>query len=148
MLLAFNDLGKFSNANFQPFYFPARIDFVEHLPVLGFTENTKLYTADKNSGIHNLVLDLVGLEKFNATKDSTGYKRQGVCAVDNNTREHSSAVELTYHRQEIVFLRLIVSILNYFPNLFIVHFLFLKFSLLLLVKFHYCTLDALSVDHL
>jgi hypothetical protein len=63
------------DAKLQSFYFPAGIDFVEHLPVLGFTENTKLYTADKDGGIHNLVLGLVGLEEFNAAKDGPNYKR-------------------------------------------------------------------------
>jgi len=99
LLFVFHGLVQFSDAKLQPFYFSADIDFVEHLPVLGFTENTNLYTADKDGGIHNLELGLAGLEKFDATKDSPSYKRQGVCAVDNHAGEHFSAVELPYHRQ-------------------------------------------------
>jgi len=97
LLFVFHGLVQFSDAKLQPFYFSADIDFVEHLPVFGFTENTNLYTADKDGGIHNLELGLAGLEKFDATKDSPSYKRQGVYAVDNQAGDHFSAVELPYH---------------------------------------------------
>jgi len=75
LLLLFHSLVQFSDSKLQPLYFPAGIDFVEHLPVLGFTENTKLYAADKDGGIHDLVLGLVCPEEFNAAKDSPDYKR-------------------------------------------------------------------------
>jgi hypothetical protein len=72
---------------------------VEHLPVLGFTENTKLYATDKDGSIHNLELSLVGLEEYDATKDSPRHKRQGVQEVDNEAGEHFPTVELSNHRQ-------------------------------------------------
>jgi len=99
LLFVFDCLVQFRDANLQPFYFPADTVFVEHLPVDIFPENNKLYTADKNSGIHNLVLDLLGLEEFDATKNGQSYKNRGVCGVNNKTGEHFSAVELPYHRQ-------------------------------------------------
>ena len=74
MLLAFNCLGKLCDANLQPFYLPADIHFIEHLPVLGFTENTKLYTANKDSSIHDLVLYQVSPEEFNAEKTAPAIK--------------------------------------------------------------------------
>jgi hypothetical protein len=70
-----------------------------NLPVDIFPENNKLYTAYKNSSIHNLKLDLVGIKEFEATKDGQSYKNRGVCGVGNEAGEHFSAVELTYHRQ-------------------------------------------------
>jgi hypothetical protein len=66
---------------------------VEHLPVLGFTENHTLYTTDKDSGIHNLKLCMVGLEEFDAAKDNPKRERQGVKGVDNEAGEHSFVVE-------------------------------------------------------
>jgi hypothetical protein len=98
LLFVFHGLVQFSDAKLQPFYFSTGIVFEEHLPVLSFTENTNLYTADKDGGIHNLELGLAGLEEFDATKDSPSYKRQGVCGVNNEAGEHFSAVELPYHR--------------------------------------------------
>jgi len=77
-LLIFHCFCQFSDSQFQPFYFSTDIDFVEHLPVLDFTENTKLYATDKDSSIHNLELSPVGLEEYDATKDSQGYERQRV----------------------------------------------------------------------
>jgi len=57
---------------------------VEHLPVLGFTENTKLYAADKDGGTHNLELGLGCPEEFDATKKGPSHKKgQRVCGVDN-----------------------------------------------------------------
>jgi hypothetical protein len=52
LLFVFNSLIQFCDANLQPFYFPAGIDFVEHLSVLNFAENNILFTADKDSDIH------------------------------------------------------------------------------------------------
>jgi hypothetical protein len=95
--LVFYGLVQFGDPKLQPLYFSAGIDLVEHLPVLGFTENTKLYTADKDSGIHNMELSLVCIEEFDTTVYSPGYKRQRVCAVDNEAIKHSFAVELPYH---------------------------------------------------
>ena len=77
----FDCLAQFSDAKLQPFYFSADIVFVEHLPVNNFPENNKLYTADKDSGIHHLELELLCLEEFDATKDGQNYKNQGVCAM-------------------------------------------------------------------
>jgi len=77
-LFIFDSLIQFGNTKLKPLYFPTDTDLVEHLPVLGFTKNTKLYTANKDSGIHDLQLSLVRLEKFDSAKDSSGYKRQGV----------------------------------------------------------------------
>jgi len=99
LLFVFDCLVQFCDANLQPFNFSADTVFVEHLPVDIFPESDKLYTADKNSGIHNLELDLLGLEEFDATKDGQSYKNQGVCAMGNQAGEHFSAVELPYHRQ-------------------------------------------------
>jgi len=99
LLFVFDCLVQFCDANLQPFNFPADTVFVEHLPVDIFPESDKLYTADKNSGIHNLELDLLGLEEFDATKYGKNYKNRGVCGVNNKTGEHFSAVELPYHRQ-------------------------------------------------
>jgi hypothetical protein len=65
---------------------------VEHLPVDIFPENNKLYAADKDCGIHYLILDILGLEEFDATKDGQNYKDRRVCCVDNKTGEHFSAV--------------------------------------------------------
>jgi hypothetical protein len=84
---------------FEPFYFPADTVFVEHLPVDIFPENNKLYTADKDSGIHDLEPDLLGIEELDAAKDGQSNKNRGVCGVGNEAGEHFSAVELTYHRQ-------------------------------------------------
>jgi hypothetical protein len=72
---------------------------VEHLPVLDFAGKNTLYTADKDSGIHYLELGLVGLEEFEATKNSPGRKGHHVCSEDKHTGEHSSTVELLNHRQ-------------------------------------------------
>ena len=98
-LFVFDRLGQINDAKLQPFYFSTGIVFEEHLPVLDFTENTNLYAADKNSGIHNLELGLAAPEEFEATKDGQRKKRQGVCGVDNDVRQHFSTVELPYHRQ-------------------------------------------------
>jgi hypothetical protein len=98
-LLIFHCFCQFSDSQLHPFYFSADIVFVEHLPVLGFTENTKLYATDKDSSVHNLELSLVGLEEYDATKDGPRHKGQGVQEVGNETGEHLSTVELSNHRQ-------------------------------------------------
>jgi hypothetical protein len=77
-LFIFHGLFQFSDAEFEPFYLSTDINFVEHLPVLGFTENTNLYAADKDSGIHDLELSLVCIEEFDAAKDNPNHKRQRV----------------------------------------------------------------------
>ena len=74
-LLVFHSLIQFGDPKLQPFYFSADIDFVEHLPVLGFTEDTNIYTADKDDGIHDLELGLVCIEEFDAAKDNPNHKR-------------------------------------------------------------------------
>jgi hypothetical protein len=93
-LLVFDCFSQFGDPKLQPLYFAADINSVDHLPVLGFTENTKLYAADKNGGIHNLELGLVCLEKFDTTKEGPCYKWQRVCEVDNHAGEHIFVVEL------------------------------------------------------
>jgi hypothetical protein len=54
---------------------------VEHLPVLGFTENNTLYTTGKDGGMHDLELCLVCIKEFDTTIYGPGKKGQRVCGM-------------------------------------------------------------------
>jgi len=67
---------------------------VDHLPAENLYQSKELDAADEDSSIHNLVLGLVGLEEFDATKNSQSQKDEKVCPEENYAGEHFSVVEV------------------------------------------------------
>ena len=70
---------------------------MNHLPGEDFYESKELDAAEENGSVHNLESGLVGLEEFDAAKNSEGQKDEEVHPDEDYDGEHFSVIEVLQH---------------------------------------------------
>jgi hypothetical protein len=101
-LFVFHELVQFRDAEIQPLYVFYYGVSVNHLPGEHLYQPDALEAADKNSGKHYLVLDLVGFEELDAAVCGAGNEDDGPEPYKSHDRNHFPVIKFMYHRPDEV----------------------------------------------